>query len=169
MPNPPSKYNQPVADPVAHFKAIPWCAELLADKSIVAVNVPDRTPIPSTESALVRETLNTPETVNACLTFLRYIKPTKESRENGDSKEKPFLEMVALLDLQSGVNGYAKTAHGGFYGVTLDEVMGTASNMQSGKLFDFLSSPMVSRLPPHVEALSTNPFENFGIGSRVYA
>src|SRR6266536_781883 len=140
MPNPPSNYNQRVADSVAHFKAIPWCAELLADKSIVAVNAPDRTPIPSTESALVRETLNTPETVKACLTLLRYIKPTKESRENGDSKEKPFLEMVALLDLQSGVNGYAKTTHGGFYGVTLDEVMGTASNMQSGKFSDLLSS-----------------------------
>jgi len=46
-----------------------------------------------------------------------------------------------LVDLESGVNGYAKTAHGGFYGVVLDEVMGTAANMQAGKSappFDFL-------------------------------
>lgn len=39
------------------------------------------------------------------------------------------------MDLGSGINGYAKTAHGGFYGVVLDEVMGTAANLQAGMLF----------------------------------
>jgi hypothetical protein len=37
-----------------------------------------------------------------------------------------------MVDLQSGVNEYATTAHGGIYGVVLDEVMGTAATMQSG-------------------------------------
>lgn len=83
-------------------------------------------------SALVRETLNTSKTVQACVTFLRYVKPTVESKQNGETKEKPFLEIVALLDLQPGVNGFAGTAHGGLYGVVLDECMGTVTNMQAG-------------------------------------
>ena len=135
MANPKSDHNQPVASPVAHFKSIPWCAKLLSDRSIVSVQVPDRTPIASTESALVRETLNTPKTVKACVVMLKYIKPTEESKKNGDSKERPFLDVVALVDLQGGFNGYAKTAHGGVFGVILDEVMGTAANMQSGSSF----------------------------------
>jgi acyl-coenzyme A thioesterase PaaI-like protein len=44
------------------------------------------------------------------------------------------LEFVTLLDLGSGVNGFAKTAHGGFYGVVLDEVMGSAAQMQASEL-----------------------------------
>jgi hypothetical protein len=96
--------------------------------------VPDRTPLPSTESALVRETLNTSNTVKACITFLRYIKPTASSSETGENPKNPFLEFVTLLDLGSGVNGFAKTAHGGFYGVVLDEVMGSAAQMQAGEL-----------------------------------
>jgi acyl-coenzyme A thioesterase PaaI-like protein len=88
----------------------------------------------------VRETLNTTDTVRACIVFLRYLKPTKESLAAGETKERPFLELVALLDLGKGVNGYAGTAHGGFYGVVLDEVMGSAVKMQSGEhVFDPLS------------------------------
>jgi hypothetical protein len=71
--------------------------------------------------------------------MLKYIKPTEESKKNGDSKERPFIEVMALVDLQSGVNGYAKTAHGGIFGVVLDEVMGTAANMQSGAFSFFVS------------------------------
>lgn len=100
-------------------------------------------------SALVRETLNTSSTVKACVTFLRYIKPTAESKGNGETKEKPFLEMVALLDLHQGVNGFAGTAHGGFYGVVLDEVCGTTANMQAGKLlFWGLPQNSISRNVP---------------------
>ncbi|PVH83888.1 hypothetical protein DL98DRAFT_105009 [Cadophora sp. DSE1049] len=133
MSNPKSSHNQPIADPIVHFKAIPWCAKLLSDKSIVQVTVPDRTPIPSTESALVRETLNTSKTVKACITFFRYIKPTAPASETGEDKKNPFLELCTLVDLNSCVNGYAKTAHGGFFGVVLDEVMGTAANLQAAQ------------------------------------
>jgi acyl-coenzyme A thioesterase PaaI-like protein len=43
------------------------------------------------------------------------------------------MEVCALVDFGSGMNGYANTAHGGVYGVMLDEVMGTAANMQCGR------------------------------------
>ncbi|KAH6682796.1 HotDog domain-containing protein [Halenospora varia] len=131
--NPQSAHNQPIADPITYFKEIDWCNKILTNKSIVNVSVPDRTPIASTESSLVRETLNTPKTVKACVTFLRYIKPKskEEMQERGETKENPFLEVGAILDLQSGVNGFAKTVHGGFIGVVLDEVCATAANMQA--------------------------------------
>ena len=67
----------------------------------------------------------------------------------GEEKENPFLEFGALVDLQNGVNGYAKTAHGGFYGVVLDEVMGTAANAQASMsilLFFRLLSPSDFRM-----------------------
>lgn len=99
---------------------------------MIDIQIPDRTPLASSESALVRQTLNTMETVRACIVFLRYIKPTKESLAAGETKEKPFLELVTLLDLGKGVNGFAGTAHGGFFGVVLDEVMGSAVKAQSG-------------------------------------
>ena len=191
MSNPKSTHNQPIENPIPHFKAIPWCAKLLADKSVVQVAVPDRTPIASTESALVRETLNTPNTVKVSIlqslsfflnpkslnpplpagtpnTFPTTRSPLQSFRhaekrnganeslhtgmynlpplhqvlrrrngpKTGEERKNPFLQVCALVDLASGINGYAKTAHGGFFGVVLDEVMGTAANMQAG-IFPF--------------------------------
>ncbi|CZR52686.1 uncharacterized protein PAC_02563 [Phialocephala subalpina] len=134
--NPKSQFSRPVADPIAHFHSIPWCHTHLSQKSVLQIIVPDRTPLASTESAMVRETFNTPSTVNACVTFFNY-KPQpggeKGMEERGEDKKNPFLEICALLDVGSGVNGYAKTAHGGFYGVVLDEVMGTAANLQAAQ------------------------------------
>jgi hypothetical protein len=145
-PNPQSAHNQPLANPIAHFKAIPWCSQLLSQKSILRIDIPDRTPLPSTESALVRESLNTSNTVKACITYLKYVKASKEEMEvRGEEKANPFLEVGALVDLQSGVNGYAKTAHGGFYGVVLDEVMGTAANMQAS-MYLLIPDPNLPRM-----------------------
>lgn len=50
----------------------------------------------------------------------------------GEDKKNSFLQVCALLDMGGGMNGHAKTAHGGIFGVVLDEVMGTAANMQAG-------------------------------------
>lgn len=52
----PKEHNQPIADPVAHFEAIPWCAALLNDKANLEVLVPDRRPLASGESNFVRKT-----------------------------------------------------------------------------------------------------------------
>ncbi|KAF4617972.1 hypothetical protein G7Y89_g15012 [Cudoniella acicularis] len=114
-PNPPTTNPWKTQSPIS--KSSPGVRNS-SDKSIVKVAVPDRTSITSTESALVRETLNTSNTVKACITFLRYIKPAskEEMFAKGETKENPFLEFVALMGLQSGVNGFAKTVHGGYIG-----------------------------------------------------
>lgn len=86
----------------------------------------------------MREVLNTPETVKACVVIIRQLRPTPESLASGETRDKPFLELVALLDLEKGVNGYAGTAHGGFFTVVLDEVMGSAVNVLSGECSGFV-------------------------------
>ncbi|TVY47195.1 hypothetical protein LOCC1_G003433 [Lachnellula occidentalis] len=132
----PLTHNQPLPNPLAHFHSIPWCHALLTHRSILHIAIrpiPDRTALASTESSLVRETLNTPRTVYACVTFLLYVKEfqpdgasiSKEEKEaarktemqaRGEEKENPFQEYGALVDLRDGVNGYKGTAHGGFSG-----------------------------------------------------
>lgn len=58
--------------------------------------------------------------------------PKKGPLRPGEEKKNPFIEISAFLDLGSGLNGYAGTAHGGFLATVFDEVMGTAAWQQSG-------------------------------------
>ncbi|KAI0171854.1 Thioesterase/thiol ester dehydrase-isomerase [Hypoxylon sp. FL1284] len=155
----PTDHNQSVEDPLAHFEAIPWCASLLADRSILSVVVPDRRPLPDGESSFVRRVMNTPTTVRACLTFMRAVggggkkerdlgdgetnkndePPLSRSapllwgggRDNGEDPRNPFLLFNALADLGEDLTSYVGTMHGGLYGVLMDEVMGTAANFQT--------------------------------------
>lgn len=124
-------HGQYTPDPIAHFKAIPWCAKLLSDKSIIHVAIPDRTPKLDGEYTLVKETLNGESTVRACITYFRVPKRNDDLKP-GEDKNNPFVELTTLLDLGGGVNSYAKTCHGGFMATVFDEVMGTAAWQQSG-------------------------------------
>ncbi|KAI0840939.1 Thioesterase/thiol ester dehydrase-isomerase [Hypoxylon sp. FL0890] len=81
----PTDHNQPVADPVAHFKTIPWCAALLSDPAVIDIIVPDRRPLPTGESSFVRKTMNTPTTIKACVTFYRMVKPLKPKSSSSSS------------------------------------------------------------------------------------
>ena len=126
-----TSHGQYTPDPIEHFKNIPWCAELLSDKSIIHVTVPDRRPKLDGEYTLVKKTLNGKSTVRACITYFRVPKRTDGLRP-GENKKNPFVELNTLLDLGGGVNSYAKTCHGGFLATVFDEVMGTAAWQQSG-------------------------------------
>ncbi|OTB19946.1 hypothetical protein K445DRAFT_313740 [Daldinia sp. EC12] len=85
-----TEHNQVVADPIAHFKAIPWCAALLSDPAIIEVSVPDRRHLPNGDSSLVRKTLNSPTTARACVTFYRLVKPMKpKPTSSSSSSSKP--------------------------------------------------------------------------------
>ncbi|KAL6719814.1 hypothetical protein ACLMJK_001735 [Lecanora helva] len=132
MANPKSPHNQPTPDPIAHFKTIPWCNALLTSPRTLAVAVPDRTPTTTSESNLVRVTLNTPSTVRACVTFFRM--PTKAEREGntvGETRERPFVEIGCLLDVGDGLAGRAHVMHGGVFSVVLDEVLSTVAYQHS--------------------------------------
>ncbi|KAI2469414.1 Thioesterase/thiol ester dehydrase-isomerase [Annulohypoxylon bovei var. microspora] len=81
-------YQQAVPDPLAHFKAMPWCAALLSDPGVVHVAVPDRHPLPGGESNFVHKTMNSATTVRASVTFIRVVKPAK-SKPSSNSNSKP--------------------------------------------------------------------------------
>ncbi|KAI2782031.1 HotDog domain-containing protein [Daldinia loculata] len=81
----PTEHNQVVADPLAHFKAIPWCAALLSDPAILEIGVPDRRPLPNGDSSLVRKTMNSPTTARASVTFYRLVKPMKPRSSSSSS------------------------------------------------------------------------------------
>lgn len=124
-------HGQFINEPLKHFKDIPWCADLLSDKRIVHVAIPDRRPKLDGEYTLVKETLNSETTVRACITYFRMPAKKQELRP-GEDKKSPFVEINTLLDIGSGVNSYAKTCHGGFMTTVFDEIMGTAAWQQSG-------------------------------------
>lgn len=100
----------------------------------------------SGEFSLVNETLNTPDCVKACVVMIRKINPTAESIADGETTEKPFPELMGLLDLGQGVNGYPGTVHGGFFNVILDEVMGSSVNVYKGKCLHRISPSAVVEL-----------------------
>ncbi|KAK7957098.1 uncharacterized protein PG986_006320 [Apiospora aurea] len=132
------EHNQPVPDPVAHFKAISWCRALIEDKANLEVIVPDRRPLESGESNFVRKTkpapsaVNKPTAIKACLSFSRPVRAhpklqtTSDSAvskskellsgggpENNENPKNPFLLFSALVDIGVDCQSYAGTMHGG--------------------------------------------------------
>ncbi|KAI8629528.1 HotDog domain-containing protein [Xylariaceae sp. FL1651] len=96
----PKDHNQAVADPIAHFKAIPWCAALLADPSVLHVVVPDRRPLATGESNFVRRTMNSPTTIRASVTFFRPVlsshSGSNSSPDDDEKKKKKKQEEKAV-------------------------------------------------------------------------
>ncbi|KAL2158997.1 hypothetical protein VTH06DRAFT_3028 [Thermothelomyces fergusii] len=130
--SPAEEHNQYVADPLAHFLAIPWAARLLTDPATFGIAVPDRRPLASSGGErLVRRVLNGAGTVRACVTF--FAKPPARGGEQGDGEdpERPFLLFNVLLDLGEDLCGYEGVLHGGMLAVVLDETMCVAAGNQS--------------------------------------
>jgi hypothetical protein len=156
----PKNHNQYIADPVSHFRAIPWCNTLLSDPAVLDTIIPDRQPLASGESNFVRRVMNSGTTVRSCVTFFRMLKTpgTKGlamhglsksepllrggGKADGEEKRNPFLLFNALLDLGEDMCGFKGTLHGGLFAVLMDEVMGTAANFQAGEfsLFFFFDT-----------------------------
>ncbi|KAK4039021.1 HotDog domain-containing protein [Parachaetomium inaequale] len=165
--SPPEAHNQPIADPLAHFLAIPWTARLLTDPSAFGIVVSDRRPLASGEKQFVRGVLNGEATVRACVTFLVRVPPSPSSNgsgggigllskskallqgggpQDGEDPEKPFLLFNALLDLGEGMCGFKGMLHGGAVVVLLDETMCAAANNQCD--YTFTATMTTSFLSP---------------------
>lgn len=101
-----------------HFQSIPWCAKLLADLDFTIVPTRSRSAKADTEDSFFAETLQTNQTVRACLSL--FGNPTPSSNESG-----PKIQRVrTLISIGDGVNGYHNIAHGGFVATLLDQGMG---------------------------------------------
>jgi acyl-coenzyme A thioesterase PaaI-like protein len=98
----------------AHFAAIPWCAEFMADPAFYITPTRSREPKASTEDSLFAETLRSVETITAALTLSKY--PTSEV-------PRRIEEVATFFSLGKGMNGYPHVCHGGMVATMLDETM----------------------------------------------
>jgi len=107
--------ESPSVSTKAYFEAIPWCAKLMADPTLVPIRNVSRIEKPHHADSFMGTTLATPNTIPACQAFYRPPQPGIRG------------EVWFLIALESGLNGHADTAHGGLISVVLDEVIGTAA------------------------------------------
>jgi acyl-coenzyme A thioesterase THEM4 len=87
-----------LADDISHFKATPWCAQLIEEPEFECVKTFARTPKSTTEDSFIAETLTSERTIRACLTMQK--KP--------ETKNEPITAIRVLYDIGDGVNGYVR-------------------------------------------------------------
>ena len=107
----------------AHFDSIPWCSQLIRDPTFKITPTFSRQPKSSTEDSLIAETLNTKETVSACLTLYKVPQ----------SPETFVSEIRILLSLGSGLNGGAHVLHGGITAALFDDAIGVLLTLNKEK------------------------------------
>jgi acyl-coenzyme A thioesterase THEM4 len=100
---------------ISRLSSIPWAAVLINDKRWTPTPSSNRLPKPTGEDAFFAETLDTSRTIRTMLT----LKPSK--KEDGDLAYK---ELLVILELGDGLNGYPQVLHGGFAATLLDETCG---------------------------------------------
>jgi len=108
----------------SQFSSTPWAIKLFEDPTLRPFVSSSRVPpksSSSTRETFVSQTLQTSDTISAWQSFFR---PPTSSR--------PF-EIVYLLKVGSGLNGHQDLAHGGFLSVVLDDVIGTAADVERPK------------------------------------
>jgi hypothetical protein len=74
-----------------------------------------RLPKASGEDSFFAETLATDRTIRTCLTLR-----TKEEADD----EQPYKEIVTIVEIGDGLNGFPQVIHGGMAATLLDEVCG---------------------------------------------
>jgi hypothetical protein len=100
---------------IVSLSVIPWAAKLINDKRWTPTESFNRFPKPTGEDSFFAETLDTGRTIRTMLT----LRPTGE--KEGDLVYK---ELLVILDLGDGLNGYPQVLHGGFAATLLDEACG---------------------------------------------
>ena len=101
---------------IIKLSSIPWATALINDERWTPTSSSNRFPKPTGEDSFFAETLDTRRTIRAMLT----LRPTKE--EHGDLVYK---ELLVIVDLGDGLNGYPQVLHGGFAATLLDETCGS--------------------------------------------
>lgn len=100
---------------ILKLSSIPWAAKLFNDKHWTPTLSFNRVPKPTGEDSFYAETLDTGRTIRTML----ILRPTEEY--DGDFVYK---ELLVILDLGDGLNGYPQVLHGGFAATLLDEGCG---------------------------------------------
>ena len=100
---------------ITKLSSIPWAATLINDKRWTTTPSSNRFPKSTGEDSFFAETLDTDRTIRTMLT----LRPTRE--EDGDLA---YRELLVIIDLGDGLNGYPQVLHGGFAATLLDEACG---------------------------------------------
>ncbi len=97
------------------LSSIPWAAKLINNKRWTPTLSHNRVAKPTGEDSFFAETLDTGRTIRTML----MLKPTQ--KKEGDF---PYEQLLVILDLGDGLNGYPQVLHGGFATTLLDETCG---------------------------------------------
>ncbi|KAI8936912.1 hypothetical protein NX059_006144 [Plenodomus lindquistii] len=100
---------------ITRLSATPWAASLINDPKWTAAETPSRIAKPTGEDSFFAETLSTDRTMRACLT----LRPTQAINDDW-----PYREIVTLVEIGEGLNGWPRIIHGGMAATLLDEVSG---------------------------------------------
>jgi|TARA_R110002003_G_scaffold44_16_gene3407 hypothetical protein len=100
---------------VDQIASVRWAADLIKDPKWTRTRTASRLPKESGEDSFFAETLATDRTIRACLT----LRPTEEIDD-----ELAYQEIVTIVQVGDGLNGYPQICHGGFVATMLDEVCG---------------------------------------------
>ncbi|KAI9644593.1 hypothetical protein NHQ30_006614 [Ciborinia camelliae] len=106
----------------SHFSLTPWCKPILEDRSLHPFTSESRILKEHTGDTFTAITLCSSETIPYFQCF--YSQPTST---------RPFGEVVSLMSFGTHVNGHIDTAHGGFIGVLLDDMIGCAAEIFRSK------------------------------------
>lgn len=99
-----------------HFSSIPWCKTILDDRSLAPFLSDSRDLKKHTGDTFTAVTLQTPDTI-----------PYLQCLYSAPSPSRPLGEIISLMTFGTHVNGHVDTAHGGFIGVLLDDMIGCAT------------------------------------------
>jgi thioesterase superfamily protein 4 len=109
---------------IARLNAIPWVASLIHDPKWTRVQTISRVLQSSGENSFYSETLATDRTMRSCLTLL----PAAAA----DAKIA-YREVLWIVEIGDGLNGYPGTLHGGMAATLLDEVCGILLQSNAAK------------------------------------
>lgn len=100
---------------ISKLSSFPWAAALISDGRWTPISSFNRRLKPTGEDSFFAATLDTDRTIRSMLT----LRPTKE-----EGNEMIYKELLVILDLGDGLNGYPQVLHGGFAATLLDETCG---------------------------------------------
>lgn len=121
------------------IESIPWAAALLTDPKWTRTRTASREIKASGEDSLFAETIATDRTLRAILT----LRPTEEADD-----KLAYHEILTMVDIGTGLNGFPDVLHGGIAATLLDEVCGILTMVNKERMLEkWKSSGSVGQLP----------------------
>ncbi|KAH7088291.1 HotDog domain-containing protein [Paraphoma chrysanthemicola] len=134
--------------------SVPWAADLINDPKWTRTRTASRLPKASGEDSFFAETLSTDRTIKAFLT----LKPTEEVND-----DFAYHEIVTIVQVGDGLNGYPQILHGGFVATLLDEVCGILivvnleRSIERVKESGGTSTPSMNYMTAYLNTIYKNP------------